>query len=365
MALPDPSQAAPTDAPRLHDPVQVQVLELGFALSGQSLHLLGAAPHQPATTTFSHSCEELVPYLHSFSERITAAIDGLILNARERIETGHLEELQYRARSLVLLLYGNKQPEARRYSAMLAESVALLRRRQSEARWKWLGLALAAQALLALAQAACDEVPTALVNELRTTDEQARRDLLDLLVPFLNTGYVPWAHLAEFFYGKDNQLLTWALAATQRATAAHLRPTPPSRAMIREALTLLEPCHNLYFEDRIPEKKLYNARTACAVDPAEELVALLDCTVFGSAKDAVLFGTTNLYFYNSVGTGVQPGRLSYRELDQRQLSAKGNCVDLGHGLCCFIVGSAVSAEQLLHVLERLGGRGRSQNVAHS
>lgn len=78
--------------------------------------------------------------------------------------------------------------------------------------------------------------------------------------------------------------------------------------------------------------------------------------MFGSAKDAVLFGKGTLYFYNSVGTGQQPGRLTYRELGGRQLKAQGAHIDLGHGQQLCLEGSAVTADKLLGVLEGLRDR---------
>jgi TPR repeat protein len=47
------------------------------------------------------------------------------------------------------------------------------------------------------------------------------------------------------------------------------------------------------------QTKLRNAKTSCGVEPGEKVLGLLDLTVFGSAKDALLFGDKNIYFKNS------------------------------------------------------------------
>jgi hypothetical protein len=54
---------------------------------------------------------------------------------------------------------------------------------------------------------------------------------------------------------------------------------------------------DLFIDPHIPPHKLFNAEQRCNVPVTEKVIALLDLTVFGSAKDAIVFGTTVLYHH--------------------------------------------------------------------
>lgn len=60
----------------------------------------------------------------------------------------------------------------------------------------------------------------------------------------------------------------------------------------------------LYFGYGIPENKEENARQACRVPPAEDILALLDLTIFGSAKVCLLLSDTGVYFVSEYPRGV-------------------------------------------------------------
>jgi hypothetical protein len=350
------------DVPRFADPVQLRLLELGFALSGQTLHLLGCPPHHPpGGDAATPPLADPAPQLHAFAQRISgvlakvgAAPPATLRTAElpELPELQELQELQARARSLVLLLYGDKKHEAQRYAALLAESQARLRGRLAKARWVWLGLWLAAQSVLALARVGCGDDPRPLLGELQAVDEPARRELLDALAPQLALGRGPWPEVAAFLRGEGTALLGWADQAMRRA--ARPAPRAPLEAELLDALALLNPCYALYYAPRIPDRKRTNASQSCAADPRERIAALLDCTVFGSAKDAVLFGSDHLYCNHSMGSGVQPFRVAYRDLAVRPLAAEQHGVQLGPGRHLCLIGSAVSGDRMLAVLQRVG-----------
>jgi hypothetical protein len=165
---------------------------------------------------------------------------------------------------------------------------------------------------------------------------------------------VPWREVAAFTFGEPNQLVR---ALLERQTARRSRPEGPGELtpdVIREAVAILGGAgSSLYLAGSIPEKKLANARATTAADPAEDIVALLDCTVFGSAKDAVLFGSRTLYYFSSVASSDNPGRLAYRELAGCTFSADGFTVILGtRGQLpdCNLAGSGVSSDEFISVL---------------
>jgi hypothetical protein len=53
---------------------------------------------------------------------------------------------------------------------------------------------------------------------------------------------------------------------------------------------------SFYIDPQIPPTKLFNARQTCKVPVDEKPLALLDMTMFGSAKDAIVFGVRGLYY---------------------------------------------------------------------
>jgi len=57
---------------------------------------------------------------------------------------------------------------------------------------------------------------------------------------------------------------------------------------------------------KMPEKKLKNAATACSIPENERVLGLIDCTVMGSAKNAMVLARSGLY-YNNSGSANQPG----------------------------------------------------------
>ncbi len=99
-------------------------------------------------------------------------------------------------------------------------------------------------------------------------------------------------------------------SSTQQAPE---RPAPRSQAHrpidaaldLAEAKTLVAnidarfpDIDDLYTGDNIPDSKLCNARKTCEVPDDETILVLLDATVFGSAKNAMLIGTRAIYLHN-------------------------------------------------------------------
>lgn len=58
-----------------------------------------------------------------------------------------------------------------------------------------------------------------------------------------------------------------------------------------------------YVGSRIPEKKLRNASKACMVDSGDEILALIDSTLFGSAATALLVCEKGVYWHNKESSG--------------------------------------------------------------
>jgi hypothetical protein len=73
---------------------------------------------------------------------------------------------------------------------------------------------------------------------------------------------------------------------------------------------------SFYFGSEIPEKKLANARTSFGIPSAEQIIALVDCTMFGSAKDGVAFSGSGIYWKNMFES---PQSCKWSELAQATL----------------------------------------------
>ncbi|MEM7274004.1 MAG: toll/interleukin-1 receptor domain-containing protein [Actinomycetota bacterium] len=67
---------------------------------------------------------------------------------------------------------------------------------------------------------------------------------------------------------------------------------------------------DLHFDPSIPDGKLAKARESSQVPDDERILVLVDCTVFGSAKDCVLFGRSAIYAYH-MNADVNPIRVDY------------------------------------------------------
>lgn len=124
---------------------------------------------------------------------------------------------------------------------------------------------------------------------------------------------------------------------------------------IRGALEPYRGRGSLYVEPTIPATKLANARVAARVPETERVLALIDCTVFGSARNCVVFGEHALYVHN--GSTVERAhrgahRFDYVALASVVLGKHGTEVRWSGG-AIELSGSGLSAEEMLALLTNL------------
>jgi hypothetical protein len=104
----------------------------------------------------------------------------------------------------------------------------------------------------------------------------------------------------------------------------------------------------------IPPSKLENAKKACEVPQEETILALVDCTALGSAKDCLMFGNEGIYWHNprsskSPGRGAIPyGDLAHRQFEKPKYSYD---IHLGDNLYINTASSQFSRDDLLSMLE--------------
>jgi hypothetical protein len=122
----------------------------------------------------------------------------------------------------------------------------------------------------------------------------------------------------------------------------------PSTALQR-ALAQFAGNPDVHLAPSIPQDKLTNARGECGVPDKETIALLIDCTIWGSAKDCVLFGSRGIYYRNSGSEGFLP----YREFPNRTFNHTPNDseISLGSRERLSLSGSQVNSGQLISMLE--------------
>lgn len=101
----------------------------------------------------------------------------------------------------------------------------------------------------------------------------------------------------------------------------------------------------------IPEKKIRNAISKNAYNGNDPIIGLIDCTVFGSAREHVMFTTTGMYWNHM---GGMTGQLTYEDLVRTSVKSGGMfapfSVVTGLGHTISTSGSNVSRKAFLNLL---------------
>lgn len=111
-----------------------------------------------------------------------------------------------------------------------------------------------------------------------------------------------------------------------------------------------------YKYGNIPANKLKNAMQSYPVDPSDTPLALIDSTVFGSAKTGMVIGFKGVYFKNDWTTRVDKNFIDWEELS-RSNSVISNgamgCVMLISGCEINLSGSGVKRSLLINLLNQI------------
>lgn len=111
------------------------------------------------------------------------------------------------------------------------------------------------------------------------------------------------------------------------------------KQLVRSVLAAHAGKPGLFLQGSIPDKKAMNARATCQVPPREILLGLIDLTVFGSAKNCLVFGTSGIYFHNA-GTGTTPGTffVPYAEFPHHDFGREpASELAMGGGTCLSLI----------------------------
>ncbi len=327
--------------------------ELTFRVSGEVLSAVGWPPFRKFVEPRGN--RDLSTELHALADDIGTTHLELFQSAdpEEREDATFLSDLLYPVRALVLLLYDNNLSDSERHFSRLRELIASSQLQRELDYPRGIGRWLLSRSLYGLSLAACGRADDRQLAQLRDDDEEARERVLDRLGARVLTVPDRWREMASFVHGEHNQLLgKLALAPTPKFVDVRLRPE-----VLQESLRPFVQLSSLYLAPSIPDKKLRNARKFCEVPDEEEVLALIDCTVFGSASDAVLFGNQHLFFRNFIAQEGRPGRISYGDLIRLSLQRAGDGeLVFGENLVANISGSGLSAADLMTLIRDLQKR---------
>ncbi len=133
------------------------------------------------------------------------------------------------------------------------------------------------------------------------------------------------------------------------------RPIRLSEERLLSVLRRFQGQDDLYLAPNIPSRKLANACVSCALPPGEKILALIDSTVFGSARNALLLGLEGIYYHNdwtSKKTGV--GAVLYRDFPQREFVRDSwSEVGLDCGQFFNRSGSNVTSQTIVEILNAI------------
>ncbi|HMU40455.1 MAG TPA: hypothetical protein PKE31_15715 [Pseudomonadota bacterium] len=326
--------------------------ELAFRISGEVLCSLGWPPFRRFVE--ARTSRDLTAELHALTDDVgTAHLEFLqSTDAHERDDATFLSDTLYPLRALVLLLYDRNSADRERHFARLRELLTTCQLLRELDYPRGVGRWLLVRSLGCLALAACGRADDRLISELRSDDEEARERVLDRLGERVLTLPGRWHELSSFLHGEPNRLLQKLSVPKPLLVQMELRSD-----VLKEVLGPFSHLSSLYVSPEIPDKKLRTARKFCEVPDEEHVLALIDCTVFGSASDAVLFGNRHLFFRNFVARDGRPGRISYADLCQVPIHRAGDGeLVFGEKITANLSGSGLSAADLLVLLKELQKR---------
>lgn len=364
------------------------VSERCFALAARALRLV-----RPPEADAPGARAEQTRFLDEAALDVGRVLFPVFAEASRDVDARRLEEVQYRVKTLAALISLSKTEQAAEYLGLLDASVTYARAQTGPARTLWRDLGLAAQAVRLVAGALSQGPDAEAVRNFESEVKAARLEVLDALrQALLSQAKVPWQDVAAFLYGDENQLLSQALGpaigpatgsglgtdrlaagagATGSATAVpvvsvplDLRVQGPQRiraALERARARMQSRASDLYVAPEIPQKKLVNARRVCEVSDDEEIVGLLDCTLFGAATDCVLWSTTRIYYRNFAAPQTGPHEIRYSRLPALLVTrADALSVRMGEQPQCTVAGSSMNAEDLLQILRDLTAIARGE-----
>ncbi|MGG7093846.1 hypothetical protein ACN0IJ_09400 [Shewanella indica] len=127
--------------------------------------------------------------------------------------------------------------------------------------------------------------------------------------------------------------------------------------METDVLEILQNFHSdgLFVAPNIPSKKAKNASACYGMPASVNIYAIVDSTVFGSAKNGLAFTSEGLFWKNDWTTTSAKNQMSWEELinTSQEHAVDGSELLLGQGCAFGMAGSGMKPAVLLTLLERL------------
>lgn len=108
-----------------------------------------------------------------------------------------------------------------------------------------------------------------------------------------------------------------------------------------------------YFMDDIPEKKIKNASMTFPIPIDEQVIALIDATVFGSCKSGLAVCLGGIYWRNDWTKGTLKKRYTWEEFAKVELSEEDNSIKFEKGVYFDTSGASMKREFILNLLWEL------------
>lgn len=348
------------------DPATLTLIETGFSIAGKFLDRFAGRSSSNDTDV---RVQELDRFVKTSVAELDQSLRSGIATVIDKIETDNLEFLLSRARNVSALLDSGRYDQALQYAMTLRESVDYARNRLQEEKVHWLGPYLAGSGIYFAAVDAAGAKREADILEFQKHLEEIKIEVLDYVVPeMISTGVkIPWLVIAQFTLGttdrlgellshlRDAEVRGAATVETRRiadgAPISRSATLPQADLAVHAlAVELLKPVRDAYVSPQIPKTKLDGAhkRVLPLADAGDPILALIDLTVWGGAKDCVAVFSS----YVIVGSSGQPKRYAYVSLPE--VTTDGSSLFIGRDRH-FLMGND-KAEALKNFLKAVHAR---------
>ena len=146
----------------------------------------------------------------------------------------------------------------------------------------------------------------------------------------------------------------------EKATSSKSKPVPVEKVSLESAVKMavaMSESADLYFGRNIPQKKLHNAIACMGVRVGEGVYALIDTTVFGSAKTGFIFTSLGIHWRNDWATKTLKTMLTWVEVKNiiSNVTISKYHLAFSDEAVVSLAGSSVEPMELKSMLEKIVG----------
>lgn len=263
----------------------------------------------------------LAELIQNSASRIDTAIGDAVRTIIGKVEQDQLELLLSRTRNLSALIGMRRPDQALQYAWTLRESVDYAHNRLREEKLQWLGPYLAGNSIFLATLQYAGEHHQREVERFEQAVLDAKYRILDRSVPemVVRGQRIPWPEISAFLRGADTsglgavlQLLA-PVSPAPSTTGGEIAAAGDADRVLALAAKHFEASSKIFVHPHIPDAKRNGAekKLTTLADPGDELLVLIDITVFGGAKDGIAIFPSYL---THADISLDPIRLEYRDL---------------------------------------------------